>query len=107
MNSIKSTIALWRYHKAVGLHGSRFQSLALLQIRKAVAIEPDEKIKARYLLLQSEIEMEIGKTEIALETLTSAKNIIAKHKEYWTADENNQLVLQIEETFKLCKMKKR
>ena len=51
--------------------------------------------------------MGIGKSEIALETLTSAKNIIDKHKEYWTADENNQLALQIEEAFKLCKKKKR
>ena len=107
MSAIKSIIATWRYHRALGLYGNRFQSLALLQVRKAVAIEPDEKIKPRYLLLQSEIEMEIGKIEIALNTLSSAKNIIEKHRDYWALDENNHIVLQIEEAFKLCKDKER
>lgn len=73
----------------------QFQSLALVAIRKAVRIEPDEQNVAKYLELQGHIELSIGKKDLAIKSFNSALKIAQK----FTTDElkelNNKIVQEI------------
>lgn len=66
--------------------------LALGTIRKAVKIEPNEKVIPRYLVLQGELELELGHKEKAVETFEMAKNLIKKYPEFWYSDAQKDLL---------------
>ena len=103
---IKSTIADYYYRKALHLMGVSSPSLALHAIRKAVKIEPNEKIKARYLSLQGELEWGLGYEIEALETLRLAKQIIEQYPEYLESSEHRRLAIRIEEAINTFERKK-
>ena len=78
MKIIKSYIAQHYWVKAHSLMGNQMHSLALVAIRKAVKMQPDEEKVPEYLELQGNIEESIGKTELALKTFRLAIEIINK-----------------------------
>jgi tetratricopeptide (TPR) repeat protein len=75
---IQSFIAQRNWIKAHALMAKQFHGLALDTIRKAVEIEPDEEKVPQYLELQGNIELSIGKKQLALKTFKSAKTLINK-----------------------------
>ena len=87
MKLINSYRAHRQYIKAHGMMGGQFQSLALLAIRKAVEIEPEENKLPQYLELQGQIELSLGKKERALESFKQARKIL---KKYLVLSNNNK-----------------
>ena len=80
--------------------GGRFQSLALIAIRKAVELEPNEKKIPEYLELQGQIESSIGKNDLALQSFQKAIKIISENRAQFTRHEIAELEKSILEAIK-------
>ena len=97
MKLINSYRAHRQWIKAHGMMGGQFQSHALLAIRKAVEIEPEESKLPQYLELQGQIELSLGKIERALESFKRARKIIEKYLVHSNNNEQKKLAHRIDE----------
>jgi hypothetical protein len=69
--------------------------LALDSIRKASKWEPYEKFKPRYLSLQGELEIGFGDKTKAHDTLSTAKQLMKKYKNFWLSEAQKDIVNRI------------
>jgi tetratricopeptide (TPR) repeat protein len=91
INFINSYRANKNWVKAHALMRDQFQSLALLAIRKAVELEPNQKKIPEYLELQGHIESGIGKVDLAVQTFQSAVKIIDENPASFSNVESKDL----------------
>ena len=78
--------------------------LALDSIRKASQWEPKEKYLPRYLSLQSELEISLGKKGKAYETLLTAKQIIDIYNDFWLSNDQKDITERINDVFENLKL---
>lgn len=96
LSIIKAIIANFYWQAALRHLGISSPDSALDAIRKAAKIEPNEKVLPRYLVLQGELEMGLGRKEKAAETFEAAKKIIKKYPEYWYSDAQRDITKRLD-----------
>ena len=95
MDLINSYRAQRNWIKAHALIGSQDKSLALLAIRKAINLEPNEKKIPEYLELQGHIESSIGKLDLALQSFHRAIKIMRENRALFNRKETAELERRI------------
>ena len=77
--------------KAHALMANISPDLALVAIRRSVEYEPDEKLLPKLFELQGQIESDLGKFDLAIQTFLNARKIIEKHPEYFKSGDTKEL----------------
>lgn len=77
--------------KAHAFMANMSPDLALVAIRRSVKYESDEKILPKFLELQGRIELDLGKSDLAIQTFFYAQKIIVENPEYFKNGDTKDL----------------